>query len=561
MHNSKSFLNGLLRVFVPVCLLMCVEAQAQTFPIDSLQYNGPRNKRINLVFVSDGYTSAELTNFVTNATTVNTALMNTVPFSNYKTFFNTYVVKVPSTNSGTKHPGTASDESSSGGQPVANPTTYFSSTFDYGGIHRLVYQSSLTPITNVLSANLPQYNQGFVLANSTYYGGAGGTYATATTHASSAEIAIHEIGHSFGALADEYWAGAGYAAEKANMTQTSSPTTVKWKNWIGINGTGVYAYGTSGAQATWYRPHQSCKMQYLGYAFCSVCTEAFVSKFHSLVNMIDSYLPTSTSFTLVGTGATSFSVTHLQTSNNTIKVKWYLNNSTTPFATGASVSIPYATFVNGTNTVKASVIDSTGLSKSYLPAVGYVKNVTWTVTKSTGMLAVADLAGEIKNNVGYISWAVPEVNGDEQFFIARSIDGINFKTVNTLQSQPGLNRYTFIDSDIQLPVSYYKVSVKRGSNIVSSDAIRLQKALSSLSYKVYQDALARRYNINYASETNLNVYITITNANGQQVLKRDLGKTSQSSTYTFDLANQPPGVYYMTLFIGNESETTKLMAL
>lgn len=382
--------------------LTAAQASAQVFPVDSLQRSGPPSKRINFVFVSDGYRSTELATYITNVGQINTALFNTLPFSQYKSFFNVYAIKVPSTQSGAKHPGTASDEGTSGGQPVANPSTYFSSTFDYGSIHRLVVPGSSSTVTNVLAANVPDYDQGFILVNSPYYGGSGGSYATSTVHASAGEIAIHEIGHSFAVLADEYWAGPGYAAEKANMTQNNNPATVKWKNWYGVNSIGIYAYGASGVPAAWYRPHQNCKMQFLGSPFCSVCQEALVTKIHNLVNMIDNYTPASTNITLTGTGNVTFTVTHLQTTASTIRANWYLNNSTTPFARGvSSVSIPYASFVTGTNSVKVSVVDSTTLSRSYRPAVGYINSVTWSVKKSTSPLNNATVTEGERENIMY----------------------------------------------------------------------------------------------------------------------------------------------------------------
>lgn len=550
MRNSKA---GLLQF----CLLFIgmTDAAAQSFPIDSVQSNGARNKRINLVFVSDGYQSAQLNTFVTNVTTINTALMATVPFSEYKTFFNTYLIKVPSTNSGARHPGTAADESSSGGQPVANPTTYFSTTFDYGSIHRLVVPPSSTPIFNVLSANLPQYTQGFVLVNSPYYGGSGGTFATSTTHASSTEIAIHEIGHSLASLADEYWAGDGYAAEKANMTKTSNPATVKWKNWVGIKNVGVYAYGTSGTPATWYRPHQSCKMQYLGYPFCSVCSEAFVNRFHSLVNMINNYAPTSTSFTLSDTIATTFTVNNLQTTSNTISVKWYLNGSTTPFATGSTISIPYSNFATGSNTIKATVFDSTTLSKSYLPAIGYSNSVTWTVTKPSAFARLTKFNGEIINEARVLNWE-PEAGVEaDSYTVLRSTDGVHYRSIGVVKS---LN---YIDNSVVNGPVHYKVSVKSPGGNFISDPILLKSPLSSNNFKVYQDANARKYSFNYGSDNNANVSISVTNAGGVRVLQRNLGKSLRSQRYEFDLGGKPAGIYFFTILIGEEVYTAKLLAL
>ncbi|WP_282456399.1 M64 family metallopeptidase [Chitinophaga sedimenti] len=147
-------------------LLLPAYGFSQTFPVSTIQQTGDKSKRINFVFVGDGYTSAQLSTYINNATSVKNALMAAVPFSTYSAFFNVFAIEVPSAQSGAKHPGTAADESSSGGQPVANPSTYFNSTFDFNSIHRLIYQANVTPITNVLATNVPEYTQGIVLSNS-----------------------------------------------------------------------------------------------------------------------------------------------------------------------------------------------------------------------------------------------------------------------------------------------------------------------------------------------------------------------------------------------------------
>jgi PKD repeat protein len=80
---------------------------------------------------------------------------------------------------------------------------------------------------------------------------------------------IHELGHTFSSLADEYWAGSQYARETYNLTQTSNVNDIRWKNFLNQNGIGIYAHEES---PTWYRPHQNCKMRFLGRDFCMVCS-------------------------------------------------------------------------------------------------------------------------------------------------------------------------------------------------------------------------------------------------------------------------------------------------
>lgn len=132
-------------------------------------------------------------------------------------------------------------------------------------------------------------------------------------------MAIHEIGHSFPGLADEYEIGG--QGERPNRTTDTNPATVKWKNWLGVNGIGIYDIGVGG----WQRPHQACKMRYLGVAFpfCAVCREAFINKIYALVTPIYDFLPATAMLTVSAT--TNFSATLTLPIPNTLTTEWKLN--------------------------------------------------------------------------------------------------------------------------------------------------------------------------------------------------------------------------------------------
>ncbi|PVY42351.1 M64 family metallopeptidase [Pontibacter virosus] len=277
------------RLLITVWLVLCsvLLAQAQKFEVDTILYNGPSDKYINFVFLADGYQANELGKYMEDVKGTVDGIFSKPPFRENKGFFNVFAIKVPSKQSGASHPGTANDEGNSN-HPVAKVDNYFGSTFDYGGIHRLLVPTNNMAISAVLANNFPEYDQVFVLVNSTYYGGSGGTYATSSTNVQSKEIAIHEIGHSFANLADEYWAGSQYARERPNMTQTSSSETVKWKQWLNNTGVGIYPYEES---PTWYRPHQRCNMRYLSTIhevihFCMVCNDAITKRIASLMDQV-----------------------------------------------------------------------------------------------------------------------------------------------------------------------------------------------------------------------------------------------------------------------------------
>ena len=563
----KYKLTGKKLFKIPTCIILLLfisfKSNSQNYPIDSLMRNGERHNRINLVYLSDGYQEEELPAFLINTTTINNAMFLQRPFLNYKNYFNSYAIKVPSLETGAKHPGTASDEPSPIIQPIINPNNYFKSTFDYASIHRLLVPENIAGIYSTLANNLPDYTQAFIVVNSPFYGGSGGEFATASTDISSAEIAIHEIGHSFAGLADEYWAGDFYASEKPNMTANSNPATVKWNKWIGINGIGVYPHGTSGNPANWFKPHQNCKMQILGAPFCSVCTERIIDVIHDKVNMIDANTPAATTFALSNTNPVNFSITAVQTNPSTVNIKWYLNGSSTPFSTNQySVTVPFSSFHTGNNTVRAEVIDNTTLSKSYLPGIGYINNLTWTVLVPAALpVQLTSFSGKISGDAGLVNWEIDSPDDLQSFELEKSMDGINFTRVATISGQEFKRNYNYTDKRLYRPSTYYRLKTIEKSGIsFYSSIIRLQIAFDKFYYKVYQNSDNHRYHLTLAITAQEKVSFRITDVQGKVILKKDFGKVEKQLEYDFDLAGRSPGIYYMTLFVNNYNYTIQLLA-
>ena len=378
-------------ILLTMCLIFSTSIFAQTFPVSSIFNNGADNKRVNFVLLGDGYTSSQQTDFINDATNITNDLFNESPFKEYKNFFNTYAIEVPSQQSGASHPGTATDVSEPV-IPITNVTNRFGSSFDAFNIHRLLVPSNSSEILTVLGNNFPSYDQVLMVVNSDEYGGSGGVWATSSTHSSAGQIAIHEIGHSFAGLADEYWAGDVYAAEKPNMTQTTDPNTVKWADWMNIGNVGIYQHGTTGLQASWYRPHQNCKMRFLSSPFCGVCSESIIDKIYSLVTPIDDFTPANANLTFTGTPI-DFNLSLVLPSPNTISVDWQLNGSSV--GSNASVTLGANDFSQSNNTLTAIVTDNTTLSKSYLPASGYVFTKTWTISNNTSSIGEVVLDDKI----------------------------------------------------------------------------------------------------------------------------------------------------------------------
>jgi hypothetical protein len=375
-------------------LFVGISAMAQVFERDTIFYSGPSEKHFNLVILSDGYTSTELSKFVTDATSFATAFFEEVPYLNYKEYFNVIIIKVPSNQSGASHPGTATDVTEPA-HPVSTVDNYFGSTFDYGKIHRLLVATKTSAISNVLANNFPAYDQALILVNSPYYGGSGGYYSVASTNSSSAQIAIHELGHSFPGLKDEYYPGDIYAAEGINMTKETNPSLVKWRNWIGTNSVGIYQHCCIGNSSEWYKPHQNCKMQTLGPPFCSVCVEGTIEKIHSVIPPVESYIPENSSVN-ESSYPVRFRLNLINPNPNTLKRTWLLNSSL--FGKNIdSVFINAGDLITGTNYLTVSIEDTTQLLRVDNHSAIHVSAVSWTVNKSiVGIKDIKATSSEIE---------------------------------------------------------------------------------------------------------------------------------------------------------------------
>src|SRR5690606_11801996 len=135
----------------------------QTFEVQAIKSSGAVDKRINLVILSEGYQAAELPQFVTDATNFMNDMFSQTPFSQYEAYFNVYLIKVPSNESGASHPGTASDEGSVNPVvPVSSVDHYFGTSFDTAGVHRLLYSYNGSTIATVLANNFPEYDQSLI---------------------------------------------------------------------------------------------------------------------------------------------------------------------------------------------------------------------------------------------------------------------------------------------------------------------------------------------------------------------------------------------------------------
>ena len=260
--------------------------------VNTLMDNGDPSNRINIVIVGDGYTESELANkFRSDAYMLVEYLFTSgkisEPFNSYSDYFNVYSIDIASAQSGADQPldGISVD-------------TALNASFSWGGgVERLL---SIDPnlANEAVSAAFEGTNisadMKICIVNTTKYGGAGGEWAVSYS-TDNYDIALHEIGHSYADLADEYYSPdekySGVEPSEVNVTTDKSGE--KWAQWLGYDdGTlgeiGAFEGGRYYEHGIW-RPTENSKMNGLDNPFDAIAQEAFVLKFYSDLDHADDY--------------------------------------------------------------------------------------------------------------------------------------------------------------------------------------------------------------------------------------------------------------------------------
>ena len=103
-----------LIVAVVTCGRLCALAQPS---MQTILTNGPVSNRLNIVVLSEGYTSSQLAQFFVDATNAVNAVLSHSPYQEYRSYFNAFAIKVASNQSGSDHPASG-----------VTKDTYFNST-------------------------------------------------------------------------------------------------------------------------------------------------------------------------------------------------------------------------------------------------------------------------------------------------------------------------------------------------------------------------------------------------------------------------------------------------
>jgi hypothetical protein len=213
------------------------EKRISPFKVVPLVNNGPSQEKVDLLVLGDGYTTDEIQKFRKDAGHFADVLFSTSPFKERKTDFNVWTIEVESKESGIDKP-----------DKNIWKNTELGTMYNTFGTPRYVLTEENRRLRDI--AGSAPYDFITILFNDNRYGGGGifNLYATCYTQTDKPGmewqmdyVYVHEFGHSFGGLGDEYYSSQvsytdfyqkGVEPWEPNLTALIDKENLKWKSFV-----------------------------------------------------------------------------------------------------------------------------------------------------------------------------------------------------------------------------------------------------------------------------------------------------------------------------------------
>ena len=275
-----------------------------TFPFSNefkyitLHKGGDPEQCLDILFIPDGYSRDDRGKLDVDVKAFASYILNCSPYKENRERINIYAIKGFSEESGVTDPNNKIERK-----------TLLNSSYNTLGTDRYLMCENVWRMYDV-AEDVP-FDAIVLICNSEKYGGGGiyNFYATVCNGAPDADfVIVHEMGHSIGGLADEYYTSetsvndfypAGIEPMEPNVTTlvdfekkwknmldpktpVPTPATKEYNDMLGVyEGAGYVAKGV-------YRPWQNCTMKEIIYNnFCPVCTKVLIDMFNYYSNRED----------------------------------------------------------------------------------------------------------------------------------------------------------------------------------------------------------------------------------------------------------------------------------
>ena len=256
----------------PTDILIRKAGERLVTPYITLQQAADTSRCIHVAYVAEGYQQHEMGTFLEDCKIAMESLFSHEPFRQMQDRFNMIAVMSPSAESGVSEPGKGIWRNTALG---AHFDTFYSA--------RYLTTLHLKKMNDVLAGT--PYEHIIVLVNGERYGGGGiyNSYTLTDAHGPSFRpVVVHEFGHSFGGLGDEYPYGDDdpmYFPDtepwEPNLT-TKCDFNGKWEDLVRDGKAGLIEGGGYLTKGVW-RGFENCRMRTNEEPeFCLVCQQALI---------------------------------------------------------------------------------------------------------------------------------------------------------------------------------------------------------------------------------------------------------------------------------------------
>ena len=268
-NHAKTAIS-MMHTVIPSDILIRKAGEREILPYDVLHQASDTSRCIHIAFVAEGYTADEMVHYLNDCQKAIGSLFNHEPFKSLQDRFNIIAVKSVSSESGTSEPAKGIWKN-----------TALGSHFDTFYSDRYLTTLHLKRLHDLLAGT--PYEHIIILVNTEHYGG-GGIYNSYNLSYTGGKqflpVVVHEFGHSFGGLGDEYAYGNDdpmYFADtepwEPNLTTKTTPS-IKWENLIKGGKAGLVEGGGYLEKGVW-RGCEDCRMRTNEEPeFCPVCQQA-----------------------------------------------------------------------------------------------------------------------------------------------------------------------------------------------------------------------------------------------------------------------------------------------
>jgi hypothetical protein len=213
------------------------EKHPKTFTLFDVMINGSTDKKVDILILGDGYAQSDTEKFRKDAKHFSETLFSYQPFKKHKKDFNVRALEVISAESGIDMP-----------DKNIWKNTALGTMYNTFGSARYVLTEENRAMRDI--AGTAPYDFITILVNDNRYGGGGifNLYTTSFTQPAKAGqewemdyVYVHEFGHCFGGLGDEYYSSQisyvdfypkGVEPWEPNITRTNTKETLKWKSFV-----------------------------------------------------------------------------------------------------------------------------------------------------------------------------------------------------------------------------------------------------------------------------------------------------------------------------------------